>query len=76
MTKQCKNFKDVIILLNAWHYDFIHEYYSVIARKHVLVFQSRYNENKPPVNMQHFIGNKFKVYTCKDRYITVTRISK
>ena len=76
MARQCKNFRDVITLLNEWHYDFIYEYYSRIARKHVLVFMSRYNETKPPVNMQYFIGNKFTACTSKDRYITVTRASK
>lgn len=76
MARKCQNFRDVIILLNAWHYDFIHEYYSRIARKHVLVFMKRYNETKPPVNMQHLIGNKFNACTSKDKYITVTRASK
>lgn len=76
MARQCKNFRDVITLLNEWHYDFIYEYYSRIAGKHVLVFMSRYNETKPPVNIQHFIGSKFNACTSKDRYITVTRASK
>lgn len=76
MVRQCENFRDVITLLNAWNYDFICEYYSKIARKHILVFMSRYNRTKPPVNMQHLIGNKFNACTSKDRYITVTRVSR